>query len=59
MNRNAGNEHLPTAGEGRRDRLAVSPRPGEPEPAATTLLQARHREGARPGAGRKHRDPVR
>jgi hypothetical protein len=56
MNRNAGSGHLLTAGEGR---LALSPRPGEPEPAATTLLQARHREGARPGAGRKHRDPVR
>ena len=47
------------AGEGCTARLAVSPGPGEPEPAATTLLQAHHREGARPGAGRKHRDPGR
>lgn len=41
MNRSADNGHRPAAGEGR---LAVSP--GGPEPAATTLLQARHREGA-------------
>jgi hypothetical protein len=54
MNRSAGNGRRLTAGEGRTARLAVSP--GEPEPAATTLLQARHREGAQPGAGRKHRD---
>ena len=40
MNRNAGNEHLPAAGEGRTGRLAVSPRAGEPEPAATASLQA-------------------
>ena len=38
---------------------AVTTSPDEPEPAATTLLPARHREGARPGTGRKHRDPVR
>ena len=38
---------------------AVTTSPGEPEPAATTLLPARHREGARLGTGRKHRDPVR
>jgi hypothetical protein len=57
MNRSAGNGHRLAAGEGRTARLAVSP--GGPEPAATTLLQARHREGARPGAARKHRDPVR
>ena len=48
MNRNIGNGHRPAAGESRRGRLAVSP--GEPEPAATTLLQARHRDGARLGA---------
>ena len=57
MNRSTGNGRRPAAGEGRRARLAVSP--GGPEPAATTLLQARHREGARLGAGRTHRDPVR
>jgi hypothetical protein len=42
MNRSAGNGRQPAAGEGRTTRLAVSP--GEPEPAATTLLQARHRQ---------------
>jgi len=40
MNRSAGNGHRPAAGEGRTARLAVSPGPVEPEPAATTLLQA-------------------
>ena len=40
MNRSAGNGHLPAAGEGRTARLAVSPGPGEPEPAGTTSLQA-------------------
>ena len=40
MNRGGGNGHLPAAGEGRTGRLAVSARPGEPEPAATTSLQA-------------------
>ena len=40
MNRSAGNGHLPTAGEGGTDRLALSARPSEPEPAATTSLQA-------------------
>ena len=40
MNRNAGNGRLPTAEEGRTARLAVSPGPGEPEPAATSSLQA-------------------
>jgi hypothetical protein len=32
------------AGEGCTARLAVSPGPGEPEPAATTLLRAHHRQ---------------
>jgi hypothetical protein len=40
MNRSAGNGRRLAAGEGRTARLAVSP--GEPEPAATTLLQARN-----------------
>jgi predicted DNA-binding transcriptional regulator AlpA len=40
MNRSAGNGHRPAAGEGRTARLAVSPGAGEPEPAATILLQA-------------------
>ena len=40
MNRSAGNGHRPAAGEGRTARLAVSPGPVEPEPAAMTLLQA-------------------
>ena len=40
MNRSTGNGHGPAAGEGRTARLAVSPGPVEPEPAATTLLQA-------------------
>ena len=40
MNRSAGNGHRPAAGEGSTARLAVSPGPGGPEPAATTLLQA-------------------
>jgi predicted DNA-binding transcriptional regulator AlpA len=40
MNRNAGNGHLPVAGERRRGRLAVSPRADEPDPAATSPLQA-------------------
>lgn len=57
MNRSAGNGRRAAAGEGRTGRLAVSP--GEPEPVATTVLLARHREGARLGAGRKHRDLVR
>jgi len=50
MNRSAGNGRRPAAGEGRTARLATSP--GEPEPAATTLLPARHLEGARLGTGR-------
>jgi predicted DNA-binding transcriptional regulator AlpA len=40
MNRSIGSGHQPTAGESRTARLAVSPGPGEPEPAATTSLQA-------------------
>ena len=40
MNRSAGNVHRPTARESSTARLAVSPGLGEPEPAATTLLQA-------------------
>ena len=57
MNRSADNGRRPAAGEDRTARPAVSP--GEPEPAATTVLLARHREGARLGTVRKHRDPVR
>ena len=40
MNRSVGNGHRPAAGEGSTARLAVSLGPVEPEPAATTLLQA-------------------
>ena len=40
MNRDAGNGHLPAAGEGRTAGLAVSPRAGEPEPATTTSFRA-------------------
>jgi len=40
MNPNAGNEHLPAAGEGHTAGLAVSHCADEPVPAATTPLQA-------------------
>jgi len=40
MNRSAGNRHRTAAEEGRTARPAVSPAPGEPGPAATTLPQA-------------------
>ena|SRR5215469_5082727 len=40
MNRSPGNGHRPAAGEGCAAGLAVSPGPGEPEPAATILHQA-------------------
>jgi predicted DNA-binding transcriptional regulator AlpA len=40
MNRSAGNRHLTAAGERRTGRLAVPSGAGEPEPAATSRLQA-------------------
>jgi hypothetical protein len=56
MNRSPG-KRAPAGREGSTARRAVSP--GEPEPAPTTLVQARHQEGGQPGARRKHRDPGR